>query len=118
MTVTCTVCTFENHPIMSACEMCQTPLETDDSISQVAIHFEDMSLLPETYVKCPHCGLAIEIVEVNCSIFMCGFTRNSPQLPQHDEAFAARAVASGMVFGGCGRQFQLVAGKAVACTGK
>ena len=39
-------------------------------------------------------------------------------LELYDEAFAARAVASGMVFGGCGRQFQLVAGKAVACTGK
>jgi hypothetical protein len=49
---------------------------------------------------------------------MCGFTRNAPALAQHDEAAAARAVASGMVFGGCGRQFQLVAGKAVACTGK
>lgn len=139
----CLVCTFENHVSATQCGICGAPFEEipvtyhfdEDSLLQKALadmaieddahaaairaatEFADMSL-PERkdYVNCPYCSLAIQIVEVNCTIFMCG-TTIATQLPQHNEAYAAAAVAAGEVRLGCGKQFRLIADKPVPCAG-
>ena len=35
------------------------------------------------YIQCPHCGIDIEIVEINCGIFICGVDKNGKQIDPH-----------------------------------
>jgi hypothetical protein len=93
--------------------------------ARLAVAEEDRAIeaeMPKSdkYVRCPHCSRDIYIDEVACSIFICGATRTGKQLPQHNEAYAATTIANSAAweYVGCGKQFQLVAGKPVACTGK
>jgi len=42
-----------------------------------------MDIIPPV-LHCPHCGISIEVVEVNCSIFRCGvYKHNFEQIPPH-----------------------------------
>lgn len=59
-------------------------------------------------VACPHCGIGIEIIELNCCIFRCGMYRESgrqihPHLPQPE---CERLKRQGEIYG-CGRPFRV-----------
>ena len=71
-----------------------------------------MSATPNDTVVCPHCDSRLDIEQMNCRIFICGYTETG-QLPPHDEAGAARAYADGQFIYGCGKQFEVVSGGAV-----
>jgi hypothetical protein len=67
--------------------------------------------------QCPHCSAPWSVLEVNCGIFVCGVTCHG-QLPQHDEAAAARERGRGAILAGCGLQFRLEGERLVCCTGQ
>lgn len=60
------------------------------------------------FIKCPHCSMSIEILELNCRIFRCGilkenFTQIDPHLPkeQCDELQKTEKIY------GCGKPFRI-----------
>jgi hypothetical protein len=143
LTSRCPICTFENDPSLSYCEVCgiiPPPINCHqldpavaeqsaaDELVALTMHLafeEEQKFVPPAefaanYVKCPHCAAPIEIVVLACTIFICGTTA-AGQVNQHNEAAAqAGAATSGVSvdFRGCGRQFQVINGLPVACTGK
>jgi hypothetical protein len=69
-------------------------------------------------VSCPHCGIAVEVVELNCRIFRCGilkatFTQISPHLPKEE---CDTLVEHNLIYG-CGKPFRIPEGSrdAVVC---
>lgn len=64
----------------------------------------------EKYLECPHCGIMIEIVAVNCGIFRCGVYRDTgqqihPHLPEPEA----------LPIWGCSKPFKLHNGKLIMC---
>jgi hypothetical protein len=63
-------------------------------------------------VKCPHCGIMIEIVEFNCRIFRCGVFKHpsyeqiAPHLPKEE---CDRLVLNNSIYG-CGKPFRIPEG--------
>ena len=62
-------------------------------------------------VKCPHCGILVEIIELNCRIFRCGiykynYSQINPHLPKKecDELISNEAIY------GCGKPFMITEG--------
>ncbi len=55
--------------------------------------------------ECPHCGIPIDVAEMNCKIFRCGIYKcNGEQIPPHlckDECMKLE----GLIWG-CGKPFQ------------
>jgi hypothetical protein len=62
--------------------------------------------------RCPYCRIPIEVVAVNCGIFICGCDVQG-QVNPHDENGALRA----RLVSGCGGQSKLQDGRLVPCTG-
>jgi hypothetical protein len=67
-------------------------------------------------LKCPHCDLNIEIVEVNCGVFRCGiskflFQQINPHLSQEE---CEKLVKDDIIYG-CGKPFQYSNGKLLKC---
>jgi hypothetical protein len=59
-------------------------------------------------IKCPHCGILIEVVELNCRIFRCGiykhnYTQINPHLPKKD---CEELVLNNSIYG-CGKPFRI-----------
>lgn len=54
--------------------------------------------------SCPHCGIIIDVVEMNCKIFRCGIYKcNGIQIPQHLSEVECKALAD--TIWGCGKPF-------------
>ena len=93
----------------------------DAAVPSAVLAAELATLESDCFFACPHCGVAVFVGrdEFACKVFICGVTREG-QLPQHDEAGAARARDEGRLLVGCGRQFcyddKLKA--MVGCTGR
>ena len=65
-------------------------------------------------MECPHCGIGIEVVEVNCAIFRCGIYKDTfQQLPPHLPEAECNAVRDRIY--GCSRPFRWVNGKLEKC---
>jgi len=65
-------------------------------------------------MECPHCGIGIEIIEVNCAIFRCGVYKTTfQQLHPHLPKVECDAVRDQIY--GCSRPFRLVNGKLEKC---
>lgn len=139
----CPSCTFANDPLMAYCEVCGISLTVHtrlvdaarlidearlineaqsaaDELVALTMHltFEDeQKFVPpaDNYIRCPHCAAPIEVVILACTIFICG-TTTAGQVNQHNEAAATSGVSVNTR--GCGRQFQVIDGKPVPCTGK
>jgi len=60
-------------------------------------------------VQCPHCGIFIEIVELNCKIFRCGIYKDTyMQIPPHLPFLeCVRLVQEDLIYG-CGKPFQII----------
>lgn len=60
-------------------------------------------------VQCPHCGLFIEIEQINCRIFRHGiFKSTGEQIPPHaTKDFCDKILAQNDVYG-CAKPFELV----------
>ncbi len=62
-------------------------------------------------VKCPHCGIFVEVVELNCRIFRCGIYKNNytqinPHMPKKD---CEELVLNNYIYG-CGIPFKIPEG--------
>ena len=67
-------------------------------------------------VECPHCGVWIEILEVNCAIFRCGiFKSNGTQIDPHLSKKECDALKNADKVWGCCRPFKYEQGKAIVC---
>jgi hypothetical protein len=65
-------------------------------------------------MECPTCGIAIEIVEVNCAVFRCGvYKHNGEQIDPHLPKEQCDAI-KGAIYG-CASPFKLVNGKLEKC---
>jgi len=65
---------------------------------------------------CPHCKIAVEIIEINCNVFRCGILKSTgeqinPHLPESD---CGRLVLAELIWG-CGKPFKIENGILVAC---
>lgn len=67
-------------------------------------------------MKCPHCGIGIEILEKNCCIFRCGvYKHNNVQINPHlDKQSCDNLVSKGLIHG-CGKPFKLVGNRLEIC---
>ena len=66
------------------------------------------------FLPCPHCGVMIEILAVNCAIFRCGIVKaTGEQIPPH--ASKEECDALGDTIWGCAKPMRLVDGKLVMC---
>ena len=60
-------------------------------------------------VSCPHCGIYIEILEINCRIFRCGIYKTTyAQIPPHLPKMECDLLVQQDLIYGCGRPFMLV----------
>jgi hypothetical protein len=65
-------------------------------------------------MECPHCGIGIEILEINCAIFRCGVYKDTyQQIPPHLPKTECDALVEKIY--GCGKPFQLVGDKLEPC---
>jgi hypothetical protein len=68
------------------------------------------------FVECPHCGVSIEILEVNCGIFRCGILKsNGTQIDPHLPKEGCDALKNADKIWGCCRPFKYEGGKAIVC---
>jgi hypothetical protein len=67
-------------------------------------------------IQCPHCGIFIEVVEINCSIFRCGiYKRDFNQINPHmSKPECDNLVKENSIYG-CGKPFKLVNQVPVEC---
>ena len=67
-------------------------------------------------IKCPHCNINIEIIEINCAIFRCGITKEGyNQLPPHsDKKLCDYYIYNDLIYG-CGKPFKIVNNKPLKC---
>jgi len=63
---------------------------------------------------CPHCGISIEIEQVNCAIFRCGiYKKNYQQINPHMPKEEYEKIKDDIY--GCGQPFQLHNDKLIKC---
>jgi hypothetical protein len=56
------------------------------------------------YFSCPHCGILIDVVEMNCKIFRCGiYKRDGKQIPPHLSEEECKQLKESIW--GCGKPF-------------
>jgi|LakMenEpi03Aug12_release.lakeMendotaPanAssembly.Ray.scaffolds.fasta_scaffold804379_2 hypothetical protein len=62
-------------------------------------------------VKCPHCSILVEVVELNCRIFRCGIFKETYQQinPHLSKKECDDLVLNNSIYG-CGKPFQIPAG--------
>ena len=67
-------------------------------------------------VECPHCGVSIEILEVNCAIFRCGIIKETgEQVPSHTSKEECDLLRERGRVWGCCKPFKYENGKAIVC---
>ena len=65
-------------------------------------------------MECPHCGVRIEIIAINCAIFRCGIIKKTGvQLPPHLSEKECDAMIP--FIWGCSKPFKLIDGILVKC---
>jgi len=65
-------------------------------------------------MNCPHCGIAIEIEQINCAIFRCGiYKENGEQIPPHLPKEECDQIKDKIW--GCSNPFKYENGKLVGC---
>jgi len=63
------------------------------------------------FLPCPHCGILIEIMAVNCGVFRCGVYRDTgQQIHPHSPV-----PIDPLLIWGCSYPFKLVQGQLVVC---
>jgi hypothetical protein len=63
---------------------------------------------------CPHCGIMIEIVQLNCAIFRCGiYKHNYQQIPPHLPKRECDLLIDKIY--GCGKPFRVINKKLEIC---
>lgn len=64
-------------------------------------------------LKCPHCGITIEVVALNCGIFRCGiYKKTGVQIDPHLSKEECDKIKD---IWGCGKPFQYINGKLEPC---
>lgn len=69
------------------------------------------------FVECPHCGVTIEVLQVNCNVFRCGVYKSdinkniNPHLPKIE---CEKLVQHDLIYG-CGKPFTIKNNIAVIC---
>ena len=59
-------------------------------------------------LECPHCGIMIEVVQVNCAIFRCGIFKDTlEQIPPHLEKKECDRLFQEKKIYGCGKPFKV-----------
>jgi len=67
-------------------------------------------------VSCPHCGIRIEIAEINCGIFRCGIHKSSGmQVSPHLSKSECELLKKEDKIWGCCRPFRYNEGTLVVC---
>ena len=57
------------------------------------------------YFICPHCGIFIDVAEMNCKIFRCGiYKKNGEQIPPHLSKEECDKLGNSIW--GCGKPFR------------
>ena len=65
-------------------------------------------------MNCPHCGICIEVEEINCAIFRCGiYKHNGKQIPPHLPKSECDTIKD--VIWGCGKPFKYENKKLIIC---
>jgi len=60
-------------------------------------------------VTCPHCGITIEVAELNCCIFRCGiYKENFTQIDPHMKKEDCDHLVNKTAIYGCSKPFQLI----------
>ncbi len=68
------------------------------------------------YVNCPHCGIKIEIAEINCGIFRCGvYKTTGEQVSPHLSKSECELLKNADKIWGCCRPFRYREGELVVC---
>jgi len=68
------------------------------------------------HVNCPHCGICIEIAEINCGIFRCGIHKaTGEQVSPHLSKEGCDTLKNTDKIWGCSRAFRYNEGKLVVC---
>lgn len=59
-------------------------------------------------IQCPHCGIDIEVIAVQCGIFRCGILKsNGKQIQPHsNKSYCDKIKSEDKIFG-CGRPFHI-----------
>ena len=59
-------------------------------------------------VKCPHCEMYIEVIELNCKIFRCGIYKDSmKQIDPHMQKLLCEQLSTNDLIYGCGKPFRV-----------
>ena len=67
-----------------------------------------------TIYYCPHCGMGIEILQINCAIFRCGvYKKTGLQIDPHMSKKEISLIEDDIY--GCGKPFQFNGKKLVQC---
>jgi hypothetical protein len=67
-------------------------------------------------LSCPHCGISIEIVELNCGIFRCGiYKATGEQVSPHLSKEGCETLKNNDKIWGCCKPFKYEDGKLVVC---
>jgi hypothetical protein len=66
-------------------------------------------------VACPHCGILVEILELNCRIFRCGIYKQTYlQINPHMSKDECEALVLNDSIYGCGKPFRIPDGEVIA----
>ena len=61
------------------------------------------------FVKCPHCNIMIEVIELNCKIFRCGIYKNGfQQIDPHMPKDACEELVKNDSIFDCGKPFMVI----------
>lgn len=67
-------------------------------------------------MNCPHCGISIFILQLNCRIFRCGvYKSNGMQIPPHLPKVKCDDLVRKDAIWGCGKPFKYINGRLVKC---
>ena len=60
------------------------------------------------FIKCPHCNIYIEVLELNCKIFRCGILKNTlKQIDPHLSKIECEKLVNNDEIYGCGKPFKV-----------
>ena len=59
-------------------------------------------------IKCPHCNLDIEVLQIACGIFRCGiYKKDYRQIPPHSNKTKCDKLKNENLIFGCGKPFHI-----------